>query len=155
MQIKAPKPRFLTHQKGQSTIEFALVLTALMAVTLALGGLATISYNWTVLQYAASEGSRFGSLGQIDEGFESREDSIRSRVESIVESLGLSDVDIAFTDKVGGNTAGAASEYFTMTITRSLAMPAILSVFFSMTQTEGTLPTYDVTARTVIRNEPF
>lgn len=149
-----PEP-VIKNQKGQSAVEFAFVLPLLIAIMLALGSLSTIVYNWVVLQYAASEASRFGSLGQIDPGFETREASIENRVVQIAESLGIGGVAVAFSDEDGNPTAGSSSEFFKITLTRSLEMQPVLGLFFALTGGGGTASAYQVRVGTVIRNEPF
>ena len=113
--------------------------------------LTRIAYNWMVLQYAASEASRFGSLGQIDPGAASREESIRNRVTQIVNNLGVNNVNVEFSDEDGGNTAGNSLSYYRLKLSRELYGQALTSVFLKLAGAR----TYEVTAWTVIRNEPF
>jgi hypothetical protein len=103
-----------------------------------------------VLQYAASEASRFGSIGVLDPGYVSREDNIRDRVLQITQGFGVGDVDVLFVDQAGGATAGSASEFFKMKLTRDIQFMAVPAFFMD---TEN--PQYQLTAWTVIRNEPF
>ena len=141
------------NRKGQSLVEFAFILTIFVVLFCFLMGLVQISYNWVVLQYAASEASRFGSIGVLDPGFVSREANIRSRVTNITDGLGVHDVVIEFLDQAGGATAGGASEYFKMKLTHALPLPGVPAFLLGMGGFgEGT---YEVTTWTVIRNEPF
>jgi hypothetical protein len=143
------------NRKGQSLLEFAFVLTIFIVLFCFLVGLVQIAYNWVVLQYAASEGSRFGSLGIIEPGFATREENIRSRVLQITAGLGIADVIVEFVDQAGGASAGAASEYFRMKLTHTLALQGIPGFFFEMGGFGNGAPSYEVTTWTVIRNEPF
>lgn len=143
--------RFCFNRKGQSTVEFSFVLMMVIVITLALTDLTRIAYNWMVLQYAASEASRFGSLGQIDPGFATREDSIRSRITQMTSDLGLDNVNVEFIDESGGSTAGASLEYYRLRLSRTLYGQALVDAFLRM----GGIQTYQVVAWTVIRNEPF
>ncbi len=144
------------NQKGQSTVEFAFVIVMLFVVFCMLTGLTQITYNWVVLQYAASEASRFGSLGQTDSGFSSREASIRNRVQKITQDLGLSKVVVQFVDESGGITAGSSSQYFKMKLSRTIQLLGLPRFFLKIAgwKNEQT-PVYEVVAWTVIRNEPF
>ena len=154
MQMK--KFRKLGNQKGQSTVEFAFVIVAVFVVFCILSGLTQIAYNWVVLQYAASEGSRFGSLGQTDQGVPTREESIRNRVRQITEDLGLDQVVVQFLDESGGGTAGSSSEYFRMKLSRMIEIQGLPSFFLSLAGwNSGQKPVYEIVAWTVIRNEPF
>ncbi len=146
----------LKNRKGQSTVEFAFVIISLFVVFCMLTGLTQIAYNWVVLQYAASEASRFGSLGLTDAGFPSREDSIRNRVQEIIQNLGLNQVIIEFLDESGGSTAGSSSEYFRMKLSRAIQLQGLPRFFLKTAGwTDDQVPVYEVIAWTVIRNEPF
>ena len=100
------------NEKGQSLVESSFVIVLIIGLMFTLTDLTRTAYNWLVLEYAASEASRFGSLGQIDQGFDTREDSIRNRISQIANGLGITDVNVQFFDEVGGDSAGAASEYY-------------------------------------------
>jgi len=146
----------MLNRKGQSTVEFAFVILIFFLVFSMLSGLTQIAYNWVVLQYAASEGSRFGSLGKIDEGFITREDSVRNRVTQIAQDLGIDEVMVEFFDQGGGTTAGASSEYYRMKLSRTIQLEGLLGFFLDLAGFgDGQPPIYEVTAWTVIRNEPF
>ena len=148
--------RQLNNQLGQSTVEFAFVLIMLFVVFCTLTGLTQIAYNWVVLQYAASEASRFGSLGITDQGIPTREDSIRNRVTQITEDLGLTEVMIQFLDESGGQTAGSASEYFRMKLSRTIELQGLPRFFLKTAGwSDEQVPIYEIVAWTVIRNEPF
>ena len=144
------------NRKGQSFVEFVFVLIIFLVLFCLLTGFIQIAYNWGVLQYAASEGSRFGSIGILDPGFADREANIQSRVLQITQDLGVEGVHVEFFDQAGGATAGGASEYFTLKLTRTLEFQGLPGFFFNMAgYAEGVTPHYEVIAWTVIRNEPF
>ena len=143
--------RSFLGRKGQALVEFVVTFIVIVIIFVGLVNTTLVAYSWVVLQYAASEGSRFGSIGVLDPGFVSREDNIRARVLQITQGFGVGDVDVEFLDQAGGNTAGSASEFFKMKLIRDvqfMAMPAFLL---------GDVPNphYQLTAWTVIRNEPF
>ena len=138
------------NRKGQSLVEFVCVLVLIVIFLVGLVNTILVAYSWVVLQYAASEGSRFGSIGILDPGFVSREDNIRAHVLQITQGFGLGDVAVQFVDQAGGNTAGSASEFFKMKLVRDVQF-MVVPAFFS----ETVNPHYELTAWTVIRNEPF
>ncbi len=148
--------RQFKNESGQSSVEFASVLIMLFVVFCTLTGLTQIAYNWVVLQYAASEASRFGSLGITDQGVLTREDSIRNRVQQITHDLGLNQVAIQFLDESGGTTAGSSSQYFKMKLTRAIQLQGLPRFFLKTAGwNENQVPVYEIVAWTVIRNEPF
>lgn len=149
------KSRILSNQRGQSVVEFAFVFIAMVILFFALAGLSIVGYNWMALQYAATEAARFGSLGKVDAGFASREESIRARVQQITQNLGLENVTVVFTDEDGNDTAGSSSELFRLTISRTLQIQPAVGVMFSLAQVDSEIPSYTIQAATVIRNEPF
>ncbi len=148
--------RFRLNRKGQTLVEFAFVFLIFIVLICMLSGLTQIAYNWIVLQYAVSDASRFGSLGKIDVGFNSREASIRNRVVQTTGQLGLNSVSIEFFDQVGGSTAGSSSEYFKMKVSRTIQLKGMVGFFLSLAGfSPSAAPIYQVNASTVIRNEPF
>lgn len=154
--MKAKRQNIFLNRKGQSLVEFVFVLTLFLLVFCMLMGLIQIAYNWVVLQYAASEGSRFGSLGIVEAGFANREENIEARVLQITQSLGLEGVQVQFVDQTGAATAGGASEYFRMRLSRDIQLEGMLRFFLDAAGfAEGVTPQYAITAWTVIRNEPF
>ncbi len=148
--------RFALNQKGQTLVEFAFVFLIFIVLICMLSGLTQIAYNWIVLQYAASDASRFGSLGKIDTGFNSREASIRNRVAQTTAHLGLNGVSIEFFNEAGGSTAGSSSEYFKMKVSRTIQLKGMVGFFLSLAGfSPSAAPIYQVAVSTVIRNEPF
>lgn len=147
--------RTLGNEKGQATVEFTFVFLALIVLVFALGGLSQITYHWVVMQYAASEASRYGSLGQADAGL-TREQSIRNRVEDIASAMGVDDVIVTFEDEQGGGSAGLGTEHFSMTLSRPLELISFVGNILQFAGlAPGSIPEYTLTVRTVIRNEPF
>lgn len=149
--MKAKRRKQFLNRKGQSLVEFVVTFVVVVILFVALVNTVLVAYSWVVLQYAASEGSRFGSIGILDPGYISREENIRDRILQITQGFGLGDVDVEFLDQAGGATAGSASEFFKMKLTRNIQFMAIPA--FLMGDNEN--PTYELTAWTVIRNEPF
>ena len=145
----------LGNRRGQSTVEFTFAFLILILLVFALGGLAEITYHWVIMQYAASEASRYGSLGLSDAGL-SREASIRNRVDEVALAMGVDDITVVFQDENGGATAGQGSQHFEMTLSRPLQL---ISFVGNILQFAGlapaAIPVYQVTVHTVIRNEPF
>ena len=145
----------LGNQKGQSTVEFSFAFLILIVLVFALGGLAEITYHWVIMQYAASEAARYGSLGSTDPGL-SREASIQNRVNEITNAMGVDDVIVTFQDESGGATAGLGSQHFAMTLSRPLQLiPFVGNILQFAGLAPTAIPIYQVTVRTVIRNEPF
>ncbi len=145
----------LLNQKGQSTVEFSFVLIIATFLIAGLASVAQIGYHWAVMHYAASEAARFGSLGLTDPSFKTHEDSIRNRVVQIAHGLGVDGIAVEFTDQSQGASAGKASEYFVLRLSRPLDLdPAILTLF-GMNRGASIASRYQLIVRTVIRNEPF
>ncbi|MDD5216977.1 MAG: pilus assembly protein [Candidatus Omnitrophica bacterium] len=143
------------HEKGQTLVEFVFVLILAFLLMAGLISVAQIGYHWAVMHYAASEASRFGSLGLTDPGVATREDSIRNRVIQTAHDCGVDDLSIEFVDQNDGATAGQSSEYFILRLSRPLDIHPVILTLFGL-RPDTTLPShYQLVVQTVIRNEPF
>ncbi len=149
-------PRISGNEKGQSTVEFAFMLILCVVLIAGLASTAQIGYHWAVMQYAANEAARYGSLGQVNAG-ETREQTIRRRVLEAAHAMGVDDLTVEFLDQDSGATAGESSEFFRLRLSRPLDLnPVIMTLFRLNPQTDGALaPHYQLSVQTVVRNEPF
>ena len=126
----------------------SLVFFAFMIV---LTDMVRICYNWVSLQYAVNEAARFGSLGSSGGG--SRASAITDKVVDIAGRLGVHDVDVSFTDEAGGGTPGGGLSFYELQAQTLIVLNPISGVIFRITGDFS--GTYEVTAKTIIRNEPF
>ncbi len=86
--------------RGQTLVEFALILPAFLLLAVVLFDFGRGVYYYSAIHNAAREGARFGAANPIyAEGTVSAdEDGMRARVENYAVGLGLEDSNIPFAD---------------------------------------------------------
>ena len=141
------KPSGIRGHKGQSAVEFALVIIFFIIFLIALTDMVRICYNWVSLQYAVNEAARESSLNRNG----------RTLVDTIATNLGISTADVTLIDvetnlpiAVG---SGSPLKFVKLRIHNQvlLSLPSAF-VLQLMGNPKGT---YDFNVETIIRNEPF
>ena len=140
-------------QKGQSTVELALTILIFLAMMVVLADMVKICYEWVSLQFAVNEGARFGSLGETS-GSLDREASIEAKVVEIAGNLGVSNVTVSFVDDTGGGTPGAPLTFYRLQAQTPVSLNPVSNLLLSFVGNYAN-QVYNVTAETLIRNEPF
>ena len=147
----------ITGCKGQSALESAIACMFLFAFMLGMADVTRICYSWTSLQYAVNQSGRFGILGQVDEGQPDRESSIRTRVVTMANNLGvpIGLGDVSFIDSDGGNTAGAPLTFFTVRAETDIGVTPVTGLFLHILGAHYGDQSMHITVEAVMRNEPF
>lgn len=98
--------------KGQSLVEFALVLPVLLLLLLGIMEFGLMFSNKLTLVNAAREGARYGAVHHIDSDFNAK---VNSRIKSTAVGLNLTDSQITVNvDNTSGNISVKLTYGFTV-----------------------------------------
>lgn len=119
--------KFLKNEKGQSLVEFALVLPLLLLILMAIVEFALMFNSYLVISNASREGARYASLGGNDI-------EVVERVQLAAGALDQSKLDVIVTpsksDRGRGDTVHVLVEYDYVLI--SPIVSDVLSSFISI-----------------------
>jgi hypothetical protein len=151
--------RMRKGMKGATTVEVALASVVVLMLILAIIDLGRLHFSRSRLQYAVTQATRFGSLGQTvadpssPQKQLSRKDSIIYMVKSLsnLDNLAQSDVVITSISAGGKSAAGPGGPGDIVTVQATYRVPILapyLSLAFKKRQ-------FEFACATTFRNEEF
>ena len=147
----------LSNRKGQAMVEFAMTTLFLLGFVLVLASAWRICMNWTSLQFAVNEASRFGILGKTDPNQPTREASIRQRIEDAATNLGVNTpITVTFYNIDGTPTAiaGNPANFVRVQAATEIMVDPLTGILLDMFG-DYSNSNLRIVADTLVRNEPF
>lgn len=148
--------------KGQATVEFAVTFIIFISLVLGLAEISRICYSWISLQFAVSEGGRQAMLGTTSGG--SRELMVINTIRQKAAIMGLKVDQVSFYKLEPGPAgtvvrqqtadAGGEGEYLEVQAKTTLKPMVLSKVVIGWIGTSYQ-KLFNITARTVVKNEPF
>lgn len=145
--------------KGQATVEFAITFIIFVAMMVGLSEISRICYSWVSLQFATSEGGRQAMLGsKTDTTPTGRQTFVVNTIRQKAATMGLhTPIDVTFfslNDVSLGATPGASDTYVEVRAKTKLRPLPLSEAFIGWTG-DSYKQLFNITARTVVKNEPF
>ncbi len=140
-----------SSKRGQSMVEFAIILPIIFMLIVLLIDVTRIVYTWGGIHFAVSSVADRAASGETEAG-QTRENSIAGWITGITTNLSIPNVTVTFTDKSGGATAGASAEFFSVKAQTALTLFPVTASLLALTGGTGKLT---MSAETAVRNENF
>lgn len=143
---------------GQATVEFAMTFIIFAAMLMGLAEMSRVCYSWVSLQFAVSEGGRQAMLG-TKTASKTRAQIVADTIVQKAQIMGLPVTpgtvkfyDLAGTDLAGN--PGAAGDFVEVRASARLTPLPLSEAIIGWTG-DSYKRLFNITARTVVKNEPF
>ena len=138
-----------SSQKGQATVEFAITSVFFFAIVLAIFDIMHVCYCWAAAQYAVNEAARDGML-------QGDNDKLQATFDDIADALRIPERTLTLR-KLGGDTTPLPKPIPPLLFYELEATSTVRLTILGMMHTVIGLPSdsMTVTARSIVRNEPY
>lgn len=117
------------NAKGQALVEFSLIFSLAMYLSLGILDLVRIYYTQEALQHAVREGARYGTMGKSLEGA-TRVDSIVHKVQTAAQMMGVTVDTVQASSKGVAASAGKPGDYLTVSAQENIQLWSLLNLAY-------------------------